>query len=96
MYAGILLDHDLQERAVVGVDDLLSGTDVAEVIVRNVDRDVPILVHSMNISRAPVLAQRLADTGFRVTRIAMEALDQARLLHWLGEVRVFWNALEAD
>jgi CheY-like chemotaxis protein len=90
VYAGILLDHDLQQLAATGADEYLSGTQVVEAIVRNVSTEVPILVHSMNPARAPVMARRLAEAGFSVTQVPMEALDRERLGEWLQDVRAFW------
>jgi CheY-like chemotaxis protein len=90
VYAGILLDHDLQQHAATGADEYLSGTHVADAIVRNVSKGVPILVHSMNPTRAPVMARRLAEADFSVTQVPMEALDRGTLEGWLEQVRAFW------
>lgn len=93
VYAGILLDHDLQQRAATGADETLSGTQVVEAIVRNVSDRVPILVHSMNPVRAPVMARRLTEAGFSVTQVPMESLDREKLLEWLQEVQAYWGDL---
>lgn len=90
VYAGVLLDHDLQQHAATGADEYLSGTQVADAIVRNVSNEVPILVHSMNPTKAPVMARRLAEAGFSVTQVPMEVLDRKKLEEWLEEVRAFW------
>ena len=94
VYAGILLDHDLQEQTITQTDRLISGSDIVKVIFRNISKDVPILVHSMNISRAPIMAERLESAGFNVTRIPMEMLTERDFLEWLEEVRDLWEAFE--
>jgi CheY-like chemotaxis protein len=90
VYAGILLDHDLQQHAATGADEFLSGTQVAEAIIRNISHEVPILVHSMNPTKAPVMARRLAEAGFSVTQVPMEALNREKFGEWLVGVRSFW------
>ena len=64
VYAGILLDHDLQQQTAASSDQYLSGEQVAEAIVRYVAKDVPILVHSVNVQRAPVMVSRLEAARF--------------------------------
>jgi hypothetical protein len=59
VYAGILVDHDFQEQRITQIDQILSGSDLIRVIVRNISRRVKILVHSMNISRAPLMVETL-------------------------------------
>ncbi len=96
VYAGILLDHDLQEQAITQMDRHLSGSDLIKVIIRNVSKDVPVLVHSMNVSRGPLMADRLAGAGFMVTRIPMSVLSRRAFLEWVAEVREVWETLEED
>lgn len=91
VYAGILLDHDLQGATASAMDETLSGADVATEIVRCIDSDVPILVHSMNPQGARTMFGKLEDAGFDVTRIAMVALDREKLVTWLDEVRMRWQ-----
>jgi hypothetical protein len=43
VYAGIVLDHDLQERAASDVDQFLSGKEVVEAIIRYVSNDTRFL-----------------------------------------------------
>jgi CheY-like chemotaxis protein len=90
-YAGILLDHDLQEQIVTENDQFLSGTNVLQFIIRNVPPDVPIMVHSMNFRRAIDLMQKLHRAGFEVTRIPFSELNQNNLIEWLNEVRDIWE-----
>jgi CheY-like chemotaxis protein len=94
VYAGILLDHDLQEQNITQMDRYLSGSDLIKVIVQNISRDVPVLVHSMNISRGPLMADQLASAGFMVTRIPMSVLTRRVFLEWVQEVRDVWETLE--
>ncbi len=91
VYAGILLDHDLQGATASALDETLSGADVATEIARCIDPDVPVLVHSMNVQGAAAMRGTLEDAGFDVTRIAMVALDRQKLYDWLEEVRSRWR-----
>lgn len=91
VYAGVLLDHDLQGATASAMDEALSGADVATEIVRCIDSDVPILVHSMNPQGARTMCGKLESAGFDVTRIAMVALDREKLNAWLAEVRARWQ-----
>ncbi len=85
--SGIMLDHDLQERARTQDDLYLSGSNLVEQIVGRVPRQVPVLVHSMNPAGAQAMARRLQAFGFSVTRIPMADLTREHLAIWLEEVR---------
>ncbi len=87
VYSGIVLDHDLQEKAATETDRYLSGQDLVDRIIRNVDRDVPILVHSVNASQGWIMAVRLQKQGFDVTHIPMSLLTAQAFAEWMGEVR---------
>ena len=91
VYAGILLDHDLQGRAATATDCSLDGKDVVNMIVKNISKNVPILVHSMNVTQAPVMANKLEKEGFCVTRIPMAILTKERLQEWVAEARAIWE-----
>ena len=91
VYAGILLDHDLQGRMATTTDRYLDGKDIVNVIVKNISKNVPILVHSMNVTQAPVMAHRLEKDGFYVTRIPMANLTKERLQVWVGEAMALWE-----
>jgi len=67
VYAGILLDHDLQQRAATDSECHLCGSDAVDAIIVNVSKHVPVLVHLVNVSQAPVLANRLERAGFWIT-----------------------------
>ncbi len=96
VYAGILLDHDLQEQAATDSDRHLSGNDVVDAIIMNVSKHVPILVHSVNVSQAPVMVGRLESAGFWVTRVPMDKLTKEKLDEWLEEVREIWEDLQEE
>ena len=84
-YCGIMLDHDLQEQIVSADDAQLSGMNVVDAIVQYVPRNVPILVHSMNLSEAPTMVKKLTGSGFSVTRIPMREMTAEKLMEWLKE-----------
>lgn len=96
VYAGILLDHDLQQQAATDTDRYLSGTNLVDVIIRNISNDVPVLVHSMNISKALTMTNRLKEAGFSVTQIPMERLTHNKLMEWLDEARSIWQELQNE
>jgi len=83
VYQGIMLDYDLQSRAVVQSDLGMSGNDVMKAIVQNVDRDVPILVHSMNKTEPGRVVSELEGEGFFVTRIPMSKLTRSSFNDWI-------------
>ena len=91
VYAGILLDHDLQGRIATLSDHYLDGKDIVNVIIKHISKSVPILVHSMNVSQAPRMAERLERDGFLVTRIPMASLTKERLQEWVAEARESWE-----
>lgn len=91
VYAGILLDHDLQGATASAMNESHSGADVAVEIARCAEPDVPILLHSMNFQGARMMRATLEDTGFDVTWVAMVALAREKLNAWLDEVRVRWR-----
>lgn len=96
VYAGILLDHDLERRVATEADQYLCGADVAEAIKRNVSNGVPVLVHSMNVSQAPLLVSRLEGAGFTVERIPMANLTQRTFTEWVHEARLLWQDLHEE
>jgi|GEM_PF-6627030 len=60
-------------------DRHLCGSDVLHAIIMNVSRHVPVLVHSVNVSQAPVMAQGLERAGICVTHIPMDKLTKEKL-----------------
>jgi hypothetical protein len=89
--AGVCLDHDLNSRPKTRADEWVSGSDVVNTIVAKLPRWVPILVHSMNVTHAPLMVKRLQGAGYTTTRIRMVALDQERFQGWLDEVTEQWR-----
>jgi CheY-like chemotaxis protein len=92
VYAGVMLDHDLQERRVAEVDRRLSGHDVVEAMVQYLARTSPVLVHSMNEPQSKLMVARLQQAGFDVVKSPMERLTKEVLNRWLEAVRDAWEA----
>ena len=90
-YAGIMLDHDLQQQIAAAAEAVLSGSDVVRVLIERIDHDVPVLVHSMNASRASSMVSRLKAVGFDVSCVPFESLAQAHFLAWIEHVRDLWD-----
>ncbi len=84
-YSGIMLDHDLQEQIVCADEKKLSGMNVVDAIIDYVPRSVPILIHSMNPSEAPIMVNKLKSAGFSVTRLPMRELTKENLSEWLED-----------
>ena len=91
VYAGILLDHDLDQAVAVASELQLSGRQVVERLVRVVDRNVPVMIHSVNPLGARMMEQTLVEHGFDVTRVSFFQLDRERLGRWLELVREEWE-----
>jgi len=97
VYAGICLDHDLQEQTKTEKDYYLSGTTVVSSLIRYMDKRIPILVHSMNPTRAPLMVTKLKSAGFDdVLRIPMGELTRTRFQEWLEETRENWAYCHDD
>ena len=95
VYAGIVLDHDLQERSAPEADPFLSGKDVVEAVIRYVSKDVPILVHFINSSQSTIMVNRLREADFGVTKIPMDILTKESFQSWIEYVREVWSDLQA-
>lgn len=94
VYAGVMLDHDLQEQSVCHSEIEFSGTQVANAIIQNFSIDIPVLIHSMNSNRAINMVNMLTNASFSVTRIPMANLTEHRLHDWLSEVRENWDFIK--
>ena len=94
VFGGVMLDHDLQQRACCDTDRSLTGKDVVEAICRHFSTDIPVLVHSSNTTEGPSMVRRLRGAGFDVTRISMMALTPTALREWVEEAREIWEELE--
>jgi CheY-like chemotaxis protein len=93
VYAGIVLDHDLQARKASESDRYLSGQDVTQAIIEHIKRHVPILIHSMNASQRAVISSRLQRAGFEVTTMPMDALTPEPFRAWVDSVIENWRDL---
>lgn len=89
-YAGLMLDHDLQQNIATPDEMKLSGSHLVDVIVMNVYHDVPVLIHSMNVARAPIMAERLRRAGFWVTYMPFAHLNESGFRKWATEVHDLW------
>jgi CheY-like chemotaxis protein len=92
--AGVMLDHDLDQQPMTASDLLMSASNLIDSIVSSIPRSVPILIHSMNASKPPVIQRRLKSEGFSVTRIRMTALTRENFYEWLQDVRDNWEEPE--
>lgn len=90
VYAGMLLDHDLVDQNASASEVGLTGRHVVDRIIRHVDPDVAMLVHSINPGGARMMVQRLELAGFWTTRVPFVQLNKARLNHWIDEIRGYW------
>lgn len=96
VYAGILLDHDLQMQRLTQSDRHFSGMDAVHAIINNISKDVMILVHSMNQTQGPLMADRLKKVGFDVTRMPMAQLTERLFKEWIEEVIELWEDFLED
>ncbi len=94
VYAGVLLDHDLGQRAMTADDESLSGTDVALALVEHFSIDIPILIHSTNQVQVPRIVRQLEDKGVWVTRLPYYHMTEEAFLAWLDEARDIWEELQ--
>lgn len=90
-YGAILLDHDLQGRAVTGGDHHLDGRAVLEVMLARTSREVAVLIQSTNQKHAPEMERRLAEAGFEVQRIPWGNLTMTRFREWLAQAVETWR-----
>ena len=93
VYAGIMLDHDLQEQIASQADIGLNGMDVVNTIIRYIPNDVPILVHSTNESQGPAMARKLESLKYMVMQISMNQLTLNKFKEWIDDVRDLWEDL---
>ncbi|MBF0235350.1 MAG: hypothetical protein HQK65_20290 [Desulfamplus sp.] len=96
VYSGILLDHDLQEQAITASDLSLSATNLIDLIIENINKDVPILMHSMNAVQSITMKKRLEVAGFEVTQNPMKKLTKMAFDEWLTYCYELWEDLSDD
>lgn len=89
--AGVMLDHDLEKQRLTSADMTISGTDLINGISQSMPKHIPVLVHSMNDSKSPLMAKKLTQQGYCVTKIKMEELTKAKFDEWLEEVADVWE-----
>lgn len=89
--AGVMLDHDLEKQRLTSADMSISGTDLIKGISQSIPKHIPILVHSMNDSKSPLMAKQLNHQGYSVTKIKMEELTKSTFDEWLEEVADIWE-----
>jgi len=92
VYAGMLLDHDLVDQNASESELGLSGRHVVDRIIRHVDPDAAMLVHSINPGGARMMVQRLEAAGFWTTRLPFTVLNEAKLRAWIDEIRRYWTS----
>lgn len=90
-WAGIMLDHDLNEQVVGNVSSDTDGRKVTRAIIDRIDPDAPVLIHSMNINGTNAMKEALEKAGFFVSRIRMMDMTRELFLEWLEEVRASYG-----
>lgn len=97
VYDGIMLDHDLTDQNITDHDRLFNGRDVVKGVIQHIDDDVPVFVHSANVSGGPHMRHTLEGAGFDVEQLAMGSVTANRYRSWLEKVRqAHWEAHEDD
>ena len=91
VYAGILLDHDLDQSVTLASELRLSGQQVAQKLAALIDPDTPVLIHSVNPPGARAMARTLVERGFDVTCAPFSHLNEQRLQPWLETVVEQWD-----
>ena len=86
VYAGILLDHDLDLQNLTNFSGQYSGKDVVKAIIEYVDLDVPVMVHSTNVTGGPDMASKLRGAGFTVELAPFNDLNFGIYKDWLSYV----------
>lgn len=89
--AGVMLDHDLNTAPKTQQDNVTSGSNVVSAMIKHIPRQVPILVHSMNVTKGEQMHRRLEGAGFSATRIRMAVLTEFRFNQWLEDVADYWE-----
>lgn len=95
-YAGIVLDHDLQQQVITEQDLALSGSALINVIMTRVPVWVPILIQSVNVSKGPAMAMRLDKAGFTVDHVPMTRLKHQFYREWIIEALQLWDDMQDE
>ena len=93
-YAGIMLDHDLQQQIANPGELALSGTDVVNTLVTRISYEIPVLLHSISPAGVASMHRKLEAASFDVTAIPMTQLVHAQFKLWLSDVLELWNIRE--
>lgn len=86
VYAGIILDFNLDGRRITESDGRLTGNDLVGVISECCSRSTQILVHSNSQVYSPRLVRALEIAGFDVTRIPMSQLTAEDVRAWVTSI----------
>ena len=92
---GLCLDHDLDQQPVTDTDLSISGSTLIKAITHSIPRNVPILIHSMNMNAPVTMERNLKGVGYSVTRIRMAALTRELFHEWLEEVADCWEDMNS-
>ncbi len=82
VYSGIMLDFDLDP---IVRNDHRTGMDVAKAIIKHVNNDVPVLVHSMNPGGSNEATTALSGAEFHVVQTPFRKLKRSAFLDWLDD-----------
>ncbi len=98
IYGAIMLDFDLHQQnlAALPLGRLKTGREVAQQVIRTIQPDIPILVHSMNPAGHAVMVQMLTDAGFDVRSTRFADLSAEKLTAWMSAARECWEDLRED
>ncbi|MFW6101028.1 MAG: cyclic-phosphate processing receiver domain-containing protein [Bacteroidota bacterium] len=91
VYAGIMLDHDLQMQTATEADKALSGSDIVNAVIGNIDRRTAIFVHSYNRARAPLMAEKLRKAKFSVYQKFFDMLAEEEVRDWAEDALDYWR-----
>jgi CheY-like chemotaxis protein len=86
VYAGIMLDYDLDEQKVTHWGGLYNGRDVVKKIIEVVDKTTLMLVHSSNTIGGPRMHRELEGAGFCTELAPFQYLRVTRWIDWLVAV----------
>jgi CheY-like chemotaxis protein len=86
VYAGIMLDHDLDRQNLTSWDGLFTGKDVVKKIINVVDKDTLMFVHSTNVTGGPKMRTTLEGAGFYTKLHPWGTIRLNMFRDWLLEV----------
>ncbi len=95
-FAGIMLDHDLDQQVVNETEKLFSGSNVVDSLIKKINREVPVLIHSINALGAARMQRKLNGAGFDVTIAPMTIMTQPLFESWLQNVLELWEYRQGE